>query len=101
IDPSWVTIAEVEHARGDVSRLVPFLARDAEAATRRRGIVALGRVGSDRAATAPLLRELIERGGADLPLALWAAGISGDKSLVPDVLRALDAAGKDATGPVA
>ena len=89
IPPAWVEIATVEHVRGNPARLDPFLNPDSDAEARRRAIVALGRIG-DRKGVAERLRDLLRGGGADLSLALEAAGVSEAKSLVVDVLPYLE-----------
>ncbi len=100
IPASWVEIATVEHSRGDPARLDPFLAPDADPEARRRAIVALGRIGTDRAAVVPRLRDLLRRGDADAETVLFSAGISRQKSLLPDVLPWLDRDPKKETAVV-
>jgi peptidyl-prolyl cis-trans isomerase B (cyclophilin B) len=84
-----VEIARVEHVRGDPKALDRFLGRDVDAGTRRRALVALGRIG-DREGVAPRVRDALRRGGGDAPTALFAAGLTRAKELVPDVLAYLD-----------
>ena len=87
--PPWVTILTVEHARGNPKALEPFLAPDADRETRRHAIVALGRIGA-RAGVADLLRQLLARGGEDLPLVLEAVALTRDPDLALAVLPVLD-----------
>lgn len=82
-------IAAIEHGRGDPAGLDRFLTADAPRELRARATVALGRLGA-RAGVAPRLKTLLERGGPDLGLTIWAAGLSGAKELVPTILPFLD-----------
>jgi cyclophilin family peptidyl-prolyl cis-trans isomerase/HEAT repeat protein len=87
---AWVEIATVEHRRGDPAALEPHLAPAADPETRRRAIVALGRIGA-RGRGVEIARTLLRRGGDDLPHVLRAVALLRDKTLLPDVLPHLDA----------
>lgn len=88
IPASWVTIATIEHRRGDPAGLDPFLAPTADKEDRNRALIALGRIG-DRKGVESRLRAAIRQGNPGLERALWAAGISEVKGLVPDILPIL------------
>ncbi len=92
----WMAaIARAEHARQVLDGVAEFVVGGYPAEVRWRAIVALGRIGDDPVGVR-ILRRLLREGGADVPVALWSAGLTADKSLVPDVIPYLEAKDKDA-----
>jgi cyclophilin family peptidyl-prolyl cis-trans isomerase/HEAT repeat protein len=88
VPPDLVTIATVEHARGDASALARFLEPSADATARRRAIVALGRLGA-RKGVADLLRKALVNPGEDRVLVLDAVALTREASLSKDVVAVL------------
>lgn len=77
-------ILRVEMRRGPAKDLARFLEPEADPATRRLAIRALGRIG-DRGEAPAMLAALLKRGGDDLPLVLWAAGLAQTQDLAKPV----------------
>ncbi len=93
---AWMAgIAKAEHARQVLEGVAEYVVGGYPKEVRWRAIVALGRIGND-ATGVRILRRLLREGGEDLGVALWSAGLTGDKSLVPDVLPHLETKDKDA-----
>jgi hypothetical protein len=86
----WMAgIARAEHARQVLDGVAEYIVGGYPKEVRWRAIVALGRIGND-ATGVRILRRLLRQGGEDLVVALWSAGLTGEKALVPDVLPHLE-----------
>ena len=82
-------ILAVEMQRGPAEDLEPYLAPDAHGLLRQAAIRALGRIG-DRGEAPEMLAKLLETEKAQLPLALWAAGIARTETLEEPIAKHLE-----------
>jgi cyclophilin family peptidyl-prolyl cis-trans isomerase/HEAT repeat protein len=83
-----VRILTVEVNRGPAEDLAPFLAPEANPLSRQLAIQALGRIG-DRGKAPDMLASLLERGGEDLRLVLYAAGLAQTERLAGAIAKHL------------
>jgi cyclophilin family peptidyl-prolyl cis-trans isomerase/HEAT repeat protein len=77
-------ILRVEMRRGPAKELARFLEPETPPLARQFAIRALGRIG-DRGDATAMLAALLERGGQDLPLVLWSAGLARAPELAEPV----------------